>query len=118
MFCAEMPEARFEDVVVVDFPAYKDVVEHELDPLFLETVEPGSVVAVSATCSQPVPIGVEVSKRLLVLKRPVRSVEPATVTVKLSGVRLGRAGKRFPRFSDSQMQANSQFWLSVPEKAA
>jgi hypothetical protein len=114
LFCMEMPEARFEDVLT--FTLDGTWTEIDIDPLFIESCEVGSILAVSLVSNKWAPLGafVEDDKLYVHHKEDSEIEEEVFVTVKLSGIRRGMT-ERFPVFNARQMEANNKFWSSSYE---
>tara|TARA_R110002020_G_scaffold16515_2_gene58243 strand:- start:1973 stop:2302 length:330 start_codon:yes stop_codon:yes gene_type:complete len=109
-----MPEARFEDIVT--FILSDTWTEVDIDPLFIDSCEAGSIRAISLVPSKWAPLGafVEDDKLYVHHKGDGKIEEDIIVTVKLSGIRRGTKD-RFPVFSEEQMEANNKFWSSAYE---
>ena len=106
LFCVESPDVRFEDVLRVVVTGHTTIVP--LDPVFREVCEPGSIEVISACSPIPTPLGAEVIQDQLHIR--IAGDLPSYVTVKLSGIRQGRRGVRFPRHTRSEMERNNRFW--------
>jgi hypothetical protein len=108
-----MPEARFEDIIT--FTLGDTWTELDIDPLFIDSCEVGSIRAVSLVASKWAPLGAFVEDdKLYVHLKEGSKIEEVIVTVKLSGIRRGTSD-RFPVFSEEQMEANNRFWSSAYE---
>ena len=111
LFCTEMPEPVFEDVMqtVLDVGTVWVV---DLDPRFIEVCEAGSIIVTSVVCEFAVVLGATVIGD----KVEIRSAAPlsgrAKAVVRVTGVRKGSKGKRFPSFTKEEMNANNAFWSS------
>jgi len=116
LYCMESPEARFEDVVKVTMRS--TVAAVPLDPLFLDVVEPGTLIAISAISKHPVAIGAEVRGDNLVVKLASMPEESVVVYVRLTGLRKGYGDRRFPTFTEAQMEQNRRFWSQSYETKA
>ena len=114
LFCTEMPEARFEDILT--FHVTDTVTEIAIDPLFIDSCAPRSIHAISLVSNKWAPLGaVVVGDKLRVHHKDGSSIEDdLIVTVKLSGIRRGTKD-RFPVFSEEQMEANNRFWSAAYE---
>ena len=114
LFCTEMPESRFEDIVEVTIPAYAYDAQISLDPSYLATCEEESVKIVSVVTSRPVLVGAEInwSDCAIMVTLGTSLAEELRVTMKVSGIRKGFRDNRFPRFSQEEMKANNAFWSS------
>lgn len=107
LFCTEMPEAVFMDVVDLRLQAYQTTVQ--MDPIFEKVCEKGSFKVISVVTSEPITIGASIVDSLVVVKAPAyRQCPEATVLVK--GIRKGFADRRFPAFTRKQMEQNEGFW--------
>ncbi|MCE5310449.1 MAG: hypothetical protein LLG20_22660 [Acidobacteriales bacterium] len=79
-----------------------------IDPRFLAVCEPGTV-RVAATCPDiPVTIGARMDAAGVLLTKRWGSPD-AVVMIQLVGIRRGFLGKRFPRRSREQFEANEAF---------
>jgi hypothetical protein len=112
LLCTEMPEARFEDVIVVDNLSQVTVLHVPLDPCFLETIEPVSATVISLLGDVPCALGGAVVGPNLYIDIDPGGAIPRRVTARVSGVRKGRGGVRFPKFTAEDATANSRFWGS------
>ena len=115
LYCAEMPDVRFEDIVRVPLGVH-GVATAPIDPVFAAVCEPGSIEAVSAVPSSPAVVGARVEGNEVVVEQappaaPLRP--PLYVTVRLSGIRRGFAGERFKRFTQQQALVNDRFWAGA-----
>ena len=108
LVCVEMPETRFEDVVKVFVE--KEVV-YDIDPLFVAVCEPNSIEVISTVPSEPVCVGAKIKGTKII----INSLSPTNVTLKISGIRKGRKGKRFERFTKEKMIQNNKFWSQAYE---
>ncbi|MBS33966.1 MAG: hypothetical protein CMO68_06115 [Verrucomicrobiales bacterium] len=109
--CVETPDVRFEDVVEIETDG-REFIEHELDPTFVHVCEPGSIKCVGHSCSDPAIVGVRVEGASLLVKFSPLTPPPETIVLKVSGVRAGRSGQRFPEYTEDEALANNAFWQS------
>lgn len=118
LICVESPEIRFEDVLTVQLKSQNRefLSEIKLDPIYLEVCEPSSIKIISMFADEHVSLAGSIKDNILtisaryadfVLARPESVL---TVNVKLSGIRLGRAGRRFARHTQQEAEANNRFW--------
>ena len=107
--CVEMPEVRFEDVITI-YTNNRLSLSHKIDEEFIHVCEENSIDAIGYTTSSPCLCGIEVQEEYLNIK--FSGSIPEKVTVKLSGIRQGRRGSRFPVFTQEQMDQNTNFWSS------
>ena len=108
LFCAEMPEARFEDIIVV--PVFSATTIAQIDERFLKTCEPGSIVVAGCVPSEPVTVAAKVADDKVIIRAPLTVPPELRVNLLLSGVRSGFANRRFPLFTRRQMESNNEFW--------
>ena len=106
LFCVESPQVRFEDVVRI--PISTADTTHVVDKTFVDVCEPGSLEVVGVSSPTPALVGVDAIDNLLRVK--VSGDLPSHVTVKISGIRAGRAEVRFPMRTEEQMHKNNNFW--------
>ena len=111
LFIAEMPEVRFDDVMTAT------VVEDEtcltIDPKFLEVCEPGSVQVCGCVPDQPIPVGAVVENDRVRVRLGARSEDHVNLVIRLTGLRKGFNGQRFPNRTEEQFQANEEFIRSA-----
>jgi len=103
-----MPEVRFDDILVANVKQRESRVN--IDPRFIEVCAPGTIEVVSLVCDKPVVAGARVEGPEVVItfdKKNARN--DVRVTMRLSGIRRGFVGKRFPARTRRQFLANEQF---------
>jgi hypothetical protein len=111
MMCVEMPETRFEDTVHA-FICHRGTVA--LDACFVAICEPDSFEVVGRNTSHPIPLGVSLRGTDVQLELAYRAETVVHVTVRVSGIRKGSAG-RFRQFTKEQMERNEAFWRQARE---
>lgn len=107
LFCTEMPEVRFEDILTVELGRC-GIGTSVIDPIFLRVCEPGSIKVISAVSTTPTALGAWVEDG----KVFVRAADIATrgvATVKISGIRRGHKS-RFTRYTHEHYVKNLHFW--------
>ncbi len=120
LFCTEMPEARFEDLLTYTLGVqhHQPTVELLIDERLTDVCEEGTLAVVSVTANKPLRIGTSITRRLgqtfAVLHFNATELreymfDRLTVTLRLSGVRRGLT-ERFPVKTAEQMQHNNEFW--------
>ena len=117
LFCTEMPESRFEDIVEVTIPYGDLAATASLDRDYLATCEPGSVKIVSVVTNYPALVGAEVLCKDqdvcdIMVTLDTFCSNSVRVTMKVSGIRKGFRNTRFPTFSQEEMRSNNAFWSS------
>lgn len=105
LHCLETPDVWFVDIIRVPMDVTTRAVP--LDPLFLDACEPGSLVVTGAVPSRPVRVGASVVGDEVHL---ASDLPAGHVTLTVAGIRRGTTGRRFPRHSESEMEANRHFW--------
>ena len=112
LFIAESPEVRFDDVMVVKLGKPNTYIP--IDPKFLEVCEAGSVQVCGCTPDIPVLIGAVVEGGKVHVRiaqsDPNRIVQ---VVIRLTGIRKGFHGRRFPDRTRAQFEANERFIRSA-----
>lgn len=109
LLCAEMPEARFLDLMRVSMHTAIGLCSHvrvPVDPVFVAVCEAGSLEVVSVVPKRSASVGATIVDGVLMVES---DVDPGTVTVMISGLRKGHAG-RFLRHSEEAMNRNNRFW--------
>ena len=109
LICVESPEVRFEDVMEIRTEG-NVAVDVPIDPQFIHVCEPNSIQAVGHACSDPALAGIKIVDGWVLVKFSELTPAPDTITIKLSGIRKGRAGKRFTKRTPQEAAANNQFW--------
>jgi len=112
LYCAEMPECRFLDVLRFEAAGARSRVA--IDPLFVEACEPGTIVVLAANPERVLPgraaFRVEDGQVVGEFEPPLHAAMPLVVT--LSGIRR-RATERFPEFTEAVARRNAAFWASA-----
>jgi len=110
LMCVEQPETRFEDIITMPLDDTK--ITADIDPRFTAVCEPGSIKVIALAPSHPVAVGARVENDKIVLEADSRNLplSGGFVNVKLSGIRKGRAGIRFPTFTKEERARNMMFW--------
>jgi hypothetical protein len=106
LVCIESPEVRFEEIMTV-YPS-RTFTEVPIDKRFIACCEPNTIAATSACPSNPAIVSARVHKDNLIVE--VLGQLPQSVTVKLSGVRIGYGNTRFQECNRAEMEANNIFW--------
>ena len=109
LICVESPDVRFEDVLRVGLTS-EGLGRAKLDSRFISVCEPGSIEVVSLAPSIPVAVGAVVEDGMVVLTANCPGVSNSYVIVKVSGIRRGRNGVRFPQFTAEEFKRNTAFW--------
>ena len=107
--CVEMPETRFDDILTIDVDG-KGSIEYALDPTYIHVCDPGTIKPISYTCTEAAIAGLEVADGILHITFSHVTPLPREITVKLSGIRAGRSGKRFVKFTEEEARNNAAFW--------
>jgi hypothetical protein len=117
LFVEESPEVRFDDVIQTRV-SQRYAVEVPIDGRFIEVCEPGSLCVIGCVPDLPVMVGASVVDNKVVVRfadnRPERLV---SLTVKVSGIRKGFAGLRFPDRTQAQFESNERFIKSAYDGA-
>lgn len=117
LMCVEMPEVWFEDLITLDNADQAAQIRRPIDPVYLETVAPGTLRVTSILGDQPCLFGARIDTDDLVVDLvPERGAAiPAVVQVRISGIRKGAEGIRFPQFTEREAAANREFWQAWRE---
>jgi hypothetical protein len=107
LLCAEMPEARFEDVIVIKDPDFTQPVD--IDRKLLDFCVPGSVVVCGTACDLPVALGARVHNGRLHLACSSDLPKGTSITIRVSGIRRDQP-TRWPEFTEDQYRQNTKFW--------
>jgi hypothetical protein len=107
--CVEMPETRFEDVIVIK-PMGQKTFWITIDEEFLFVCEEGSVRAISCVPSKPCLCGIKTDGEQLYIE--IEGTVPEEIAVKITGIRKGKRNQRFEEFTEEQATDNTSFWNS------
>lgn len=112
LFVAECPEVRFDDILVAhvaNADAYLPIDKH-----FLEVCESNSVQVCGCVPDLPVLIGAVVEgSQVHVRIAKADPNQPVRVVIRLTGIRRGFGGLRFPNRTKTQFEANERFIKSA-----
>jgi len=107
LFIHEMPEVRFDDIMVVEIPQRNQ--EIPIDFRFVEVCEKGSLEVCGFASDKPVALKAKVVGDKVQLEFEQEKEEKIRIVLRLTGIRRGFAGKRFPRRTREQFLANEAF---------
>ncbi len=115
LLCVEMPEVYFEDFLTIkagNQGHQSHTVLGEIDPLFLQVCEEGTIKATAAMPSHPANVGAKVQGPVVEVSVEGASIQSREVDiiVRLSGIRAGMVGRRFAKRTYQQMVKNNNFW--------
>jgi hypothetical protein len=102
----EMPEVWFMDVYRLKVPAGDS--EHAVAPLFLEAIEPGTLVPVSKCVDGCVSVRLDLDEQAG--KMRLYSNGETMLTLMVGGIRKGCVGLGFASRTREQMEMNNQRW--------
>lgn len=108
LICVEMPEVRFEDVMVFSLGRDKRSMSKRIDGTFLKVCEDNSIQPVGVVPSRPVKVGAYVKDEKVFVE--VDEADPVDVVVKISGLRRGMGQRRFASHTREEMLKNNAFW--------
>ncbi len=108
LFVEEAPEVRFDDVMEAVIRKTKTTIP--IDPRFYEVCEPGSLRICGCVPDRPVLVGASVDGVNVTLRLPRARRKAVNVVVRLTGIRKGFAGMRFPERTRKQFEANERFY--------
>ena len=109
LVCVEAPETRFEDVITLEVDG-RGFIDEPIDPQFVFVCEPESIEAVSYVCSDPAIAGIRITDGIMMIEFGNATPLPDRITIKVSGIRKGRAGRRFVEYSEEDAHRNTAFW--------
>jgi hypothetical protein len=114
LFVAEMPEVRFDDVLEVALTGRVTVAR--LDRRFVEVCAAGSIMCCGWSGDRPGAVGVAIAGDCAVVTAARWAwARPVRLTLRLSGVRKGFKGQRFPFRTARQFTQNEAFINSAYE---
>lgn len=106
LFIAECPEVRFDDVIVAHVSGA--VTRVPIDPKYLEVCEKNSVRVCGCVPDLPVPVGAAIEEDAVCV-RLGDGCGRVRVVIRLTGIRKGFRGHRFPDRTRAQFEANERF---------
>lgn len=112
LFITESPEVRFDDVIVKWVKQVDTCIE--VDPRFVEVCERGSVEVFGCQSHRPTNIGAVVNGGKVHLRFAEQDPsQEHRVVLRLTGIRKGFAGMRFPDRTRNQFEHNERFIRSA-----
>lgn len=112
LFIAECPEVRFDDVMVARIADSE--ARLPIDSRFLEVCETGTVQVCGCVPDVPVLIGAVVEGNQVHVRIAKNDPDQIVqVVIRLTGIRRGFHGLRFPNRTRSQFEANERFIRSA-----
>lgn len=107
-----MPEVRFDEVMTATVTDSDTLLA--IDRKYLEVCEPGSVQVCGCVPDLPVLVGAAVVDGHVRIRLGVRlDDQPVSLTIRLTGIRKGFHGHRFPDRTEEQFLANEAFIRSA-----
>ena len=108
LFVLEAPEVRFDDVIVAEV-RLRDT-EIPIDPRFIEVCQANTIEVCGVSCDVPVAVGASVKGGKVHVRFSTKSARKrARVVIRLTGIRRGFYGQRFPSRTKNQFEANERF---------
>ena len=107
--CVEMPETRFDDILIIN-PMGNKKMWVGIDLEYIHVCEEGSIRAISYVPSEPCVCGIKVKGSQLFVQ--IQGNVPEELVIKLSGIRKGKKDLRFEEFTQEQADRNNNFWTS------
>lgn len=112
LFISEAPEVRFDDVIVATIPQADGAVP--IDPRFIAVCEAGTLEVCGSSTDRPAVLAARVAGDHVRLEfADQRPDQELRVVLRLTGIRRGFAGHRFPDRSRAQFDANERFIRSA-----
>lgn len=112
LFIHEMPEVRFDDVMVVAMPQHDQ--EIAIDRRFVLVCEPGTIEVCGVVADKPAIVGARAhGDRIRIEFASQHPQHAVRLVLRLTGIRRGFAGKRFPARTREQFEANERFIASA-----
>lgn len=92
----------------------RSLINHfSIDPRFLEVCEAGTVQVCGCVPSIPVVVGATVSQNKVEVRFAEEPSERVRLVIRLTGIRKGFRGLRFPDRTQAQFDANEKFIKSA-----
>ena len=114
LFCVEMPEVYFEELLLCKLSIGQRKLAQAIDPCFVEICVPGSLRVVELCCSQPTTVGAWIADNKVCLDRST-SESDLRVHCKVAGLRRDVLLARFPEYTAVEMANNNHFWNQAKE---
>lgn len=108
LFVLEAPEVRFDDVIVAE--VHLRDTEIPIDRRFIEVCQANTIEVCGVSCDVPVAVGASVKDGKVHVRFSTKSARKrARVVIRLTGIRKGFYGQRFPSRTKNQFEANERF---------
>lgn len=107
LFTLESPEVRFDDLMTVTMTGVSKIVQ--IDRQYVEVCEPGTITVCGAIPDAPIVVGAKIiddDTLYVMLDRNHDGM--VTVSIRLTAIRRGFAGKRLPNRTQEQFVANEK----------
>jgi hypothetical protein len=112
LFTLEAPDVRFDDVLTATVTGPDTWLS--IDPKFLDVCEPGTVQVCGVVPDVPIAVGAAVVDDRVRVRLPRRkTTSPVQLVIRLTGIRRGFGGHRFPDRTREQFEANERFLRSA-----
>jgi hypothetical protein len=112
LFTLEAPDVRFDDVLTATVTGPDTWLS--IDPKFLDVCEPGTVQVCGVVPDVPIAVGAAVVDDRVRVRLPRRkTTSPVQLVIRLTGIRRGFGGHRFPDRTREQFLANERFLQSA-----
>ena len=112
LFVEESPEVRFDDIVEIS--TTQADFEVPIDRKYVEVCEPGTIRVCGCVPDAPVVIGACVENEQILLRfAKQKQSSSVRLTIRLTAIRKGFAGTRFPDRTREQFEANERFIRSA-----
>lgn len=112
LFTAEMPDVRFDDVMIETIRQQDTLIE--MDPKFIEVCHRDTIEVISCLPSRPVLLGANVTEEgKIFVQFAEQRGEEIKLAIRVSGTRKGFRGKRFPDRTRQQFVDNENFLNSA-----
>ena len=102
---------RFDDVLLVTMNGAE--VHVPIDPRFVEVCERNSIEVCAAQADAPVAVGARVVGNNVHIRLASPTSVPIRIVIRLTAIRRGFAGLRFPNRTREQFDANERFLQSA-----
>jgi len=121
LIAQEAQDVLFEDILRVHLPARCSHFSVPLDPIFLATLEPGTLLISAALPTYPVHIDAHLENQKSAINNPQSAIQirlppqpiPLAITITLHGIRRGMAAIRQQTFTAADVAANNAFYRAA-----
>jgi hypothetical protein len=123
LMALECRDVLFEDIITVTLPAHRSSFSVPIDPIFLATLEPGTLTITSALPAYPVHLTAQINNHQSAISNHQSSIHlqlppqptPLPLVITLHGTRIGQLHARQQPWTPAQAAHNDAFYRAFHE---